>query len=262
MLHRIVGTRLMPVTASLAIHLAMVGSILLLPAGTASREAVLIVELSEPQAPPAPEAPPAVKPDPRPLTLPKPVKTPMPAPPRVEKPVPIEKPVEPPPAPRVEEATPPAPVMPAPAASASSDSPSAPSVGVTPPQSMAGSRSASAAGERLADSRATVPTGPVVAALPSDGVTQRAIPRPGYQPQPSYPRSARDQHVEGTTLLRVLVAANGRVGDVIVQESAGHPDLDRAAADTVRRWLFDPARRGSEAVAMWVELPVNFRLKR
>jgi len=51
------------------------------------------------------------------------------------------------------------------------------------------------------------------------------------------------------------------VGDVIVQETAGHPDLDEAAAEAVRRWRFDPARRGNDPVAMWVLLPVEFRLK-
>jgi protein TonB len=61
--------------------------------------------------------------------------------------------------------------------------------------------------------------------------------------------------------LRVHVASDGRVADVVVQESAGHPDLDQAAVDAVRRWRFEPARRGTEAVAMWVLLPVEFRLK-
>jgi periplasmic protein TonB len=51
------------------------------------------------------------------------------------------------------------------------------------------------------------------------------------------------------------------VADVVVQESAGHPDLDDAAAAAVRRWRFEPARRGAEAVAMWVLLPVEFHLK-
>ena len=55
--------------------------------------------------------------------------------------------------------------------------------------------------------------------------------------------------------------AAGRVGEVVVKQSAGHPDLDRAAADAVRRWRFEPARRGAEAVAIWVELPVEFRLR-
>jgi len=59
----------------------------------------------------------------------------------------------------------------------------------------------------------------------------------------------------------VFVTASGRVGDVVVRESAGHPELDEAAASTIRRWLFEPARRGSEAVAVWVDLPVVFTIK-
>ena len=62
-------------------------------------------------------------------------------------------------------------------------------------------------------------------------------------------------------MLRVHVLVDGRVGDVLVQETAGHPDLDQAAAEAVRRWRFDPARRGKDPVAMWVLLPVEFRLK-
>ena len=62
-------------------------------------------------------------------------------------------------------------------------------------------------------------------------------------------------------MLRVHVLIDGRVGDVVVQETAGHPDLDQAAAEAVRRWRFDPARRGNDPVDMWVLLPVEFRLK-
>ena len=100
-----------------------------------------------------------------------------------------------------------------------------------------------------------------MAALPSDGVTQRAIPQGGYQHRPAYPSSARRLGVQGTTLLSVLVADDGRVANVLVTQSAGHPDLDQAAADAVRRWRFEPARRGTEKVAMWVQLPVEFRLR-
>lgn len=102
---------------------------------------------------------------------------------------------------------------------------------------------------------------PTVAALPRDGITQRAIPRGGYQYRPDYPSRARRLGIEGTTLLAVLIARDGRVADVVVKESAGHPDLDEAAASAVRRWRFEPARRGNDPVAMWVELPVEFRLR-
>jgi protein TonB len=57
------------------------------------------------------------------------------------------------------------------------------------------------------------------------------------------------------------VAADGRVAEVLIQESAGHPDLDNAAAEAVKRWRFEPAKRGAEAVGVWVLLPVEFRLR-
>ena len=118
-----------------------------------------------------------------------------------------------------------------------------------------------ASGTTPGPSTPTRTTGPAVAALPTDGITQRAIPQGGYQHRPAYPSSARRLGVQGTALLNVLVADDGRVANVVITQSAGHPDLDRAAADAVRRWRFEPARRGAEKVAMWVQLPVEFRLR-
>jgi len=94
-----------------------------------------------------------------------------------------------------------------------------------------------------------------------EGLTQYARPQGGYQVRPAYPAAPRRLGIQGTTMLRVQVLADGRIGDVLVEESAGHPELDAAATDAVRRWRFDPARRGMEAVAMWVRLPVEFRLR-
>ena len=105
---------------------------------------------------------------------------------------------------------------------------------------------------------------PVVASAPAretGGITQSARPQGGYQVRPSYPSSALREGKQGTTMLRVHVLIDGRVGDVIIQQSAGHPDLDQAAVDAVRRWRFDPARRGNEPVAMWVLLPVEFQIR-
>ena len=78
---------------------------------------------------------------------------------------------------------------------------------------------------------------------------------------PGYPASARRLGIQGTVRLRVHVLADGKVGEIVVENSAGHADLDKAAADAVRQLRFEPARKGSEPVATWVLLPVQFQLK-
>jgi periplasmic protein TonB len=104
-------------------------------------------------------------------------------------------------------------------------------------------------------------TGQTIASTGSGaGLTKFARPLGGYQTTPRYPESARRQGVEGITTLRFIVFATGRVGQIAVSRSAGHVDLDRAAVEAVRTWRFDPARRGKEAVAVWVTLPVRFEL--
>ena len=71
-----------------------------------------------------------------------------------------------------------------------------------------------------------------------------ARPLGGYQLLPRYPDSARRQGITGTTTLLFEVLENGRVGEMQIESSAGHPDLDQAAADAIKKWRFEPARRG------------------
>ena len=292
--------RLVPITASLAIHVVLVTSALVLVDATLPRESVFMLELTDLDSPatpaattavaPAPTAPPAPVRRPPP---PKPKRTPpssesampaQPAAPRVEPPPPALAVV--PPAPAVAPLPPPvalapsAPATPAPAAP-TAPTPSPPPATVTTPvfeapapvaarpsgalasavpaPDASGSRSAPA--DRR-DGASSAPLGPSGGAAAVEGLTQRAIPRFGYQYWPSYPRSARARQIEGTTLLGVFIADDGRVTDVVVKESAGHPDLDRAAAAAVRRWRFEPARRGTQAVAEEVDLPFRWRLER
>lgn len=88
-----------------------------------------------------------------------------------------------------------------------------------------------------------------------------ARPSGGYQVKPRYPDSARRAGVQGITLLKVRVLENGNVGETLVEQSAGHPDLDRSAAEAVKKWRFEPARRGNDPIAVWVLLPVRFQLQ-
>jgi periplasmic protein TonB len=259
-------------TVSALAHVLVYGALSLVPASTPPpRTGLLVAELivSEPPTPPARE----------PITPPRPVMTPKPP----AKPVETATPAKPTPAPQAPtqlehpiEQQAPAPPLDAAARSAeSAETPrevtTAPPPMITAPSSAPttvsapDSAAASAASPRTAPVRGN--SAAVVAALPPGSaavtsvITRTAIPRGGYQVTPSYPATARRLGIEGTALLRVFVDATGHVADIVVKQSAGHPDLDRAAADAVRRWRFDPARRGTDAVAMWVELPVEFHLR-
>src|SRR4029077_76143 len=92
------------------------------------------------------------------------------------------------------------------------------------------------------------------------GLTSLARPLGGYQVKPDYPERARKDGAEGTTTLRVEVRTNGHVGEVVVAQSAGRRNLDRAAIEAVKQWHFEPARRGSTAIPVWATLPVRFVL--
>jgi len=106
--------------------------------------------------------------------------------------------------------------------------------------------------------------GPSTSALGADGpgtLTSFAVPKGGYQMKPTYPESARRAGIEGTSMLKFEVTESGTVSKITVEKSAGHEDLDRAAIAAVQRWRFEPARRGAQAVAVWVTLPVRFELR-
>ncbi len=85
----------------------------------------------------------------------------------------------------------------------------------------------------------------------------------GYaeNPAPRYPRPSIQRHEEGRVLLRVLVDAQGRPQEVLVEKGSGHRDLDRAAREQVlAKWRFHPAQRGGRAVPAWALVPIDFVL--
>ena len=190
-----------------------------------------------------------------------------PAPPRRERASPVRRPEPSRPleaaAPKVEEPTPP-PVAPAPAPAPEEVAPAPATVAALPAISEPAPAPGPSTPAASSTTVALPASAPVVAAKPPsaapDSVTRTARPQGGYQVRPAYPSAPRRLGIQGTTLLRVHVLADGRIGAVLVEHSAGHPDLDQAAMEAVRRWRFEPARRGADAVAMWVLLPVEFRL--
>lgn len=81
----------------------------------------------------------------------------------------------------------------------------------------------------------------------------------GNQP-PRYPAQAVRQRLEGVVMLRLTLAADGRVTEVRVVESSGHDLLDAAAVATVRTWKGRPATRGGQPVSTIWDMPVRFKL--
>ena len=92
------------------------------------------------------------------------------------------------------------------------------------------------------------------------GVLTEVLPQYLRNPAPVYPHLARERGEEGTVVLEVEVLPSGRCGALRILDSSGHAMLDEAAARAVRRWQFKPATRWGGAIAVWVEIPVTFRL--
>ncbi|WP_310451904.1 energy transducer TonB [Sulfuritalea sp.] len=80
-------------------------------------------------------------------------------------------------------------------------------------------------------------------------------------PKPVYPLVARRLGEQGKVLLRVYVSAAGLAEKVELKTGSGFARLDQAATDAVSRWRFVPARRGDQAFAAWVQVPITFQLE-
>ena len=75
---------------------------------------------------------------------------------------------------------------------------------------------------------------------------------------PKYPENARDQRIQGTVLMQVVV---DKVGDVAkIELISGHPALAPAAIEAVKQWKYKPYLLNGEPVAVDTQVQVNFTL--
>jgi periplasmic protein TonB len=81
-----------------------------------------------------------------------------------------------------------------------------------------------------------------------------------YCPDPAYSEEARQQKLQGTVAMRVLVGADGRVKDVQLKRRLGL-GLDENAVQAVRSWQFIPAKDAARRpLASWITVETLFRL--
>jgi protein TonB len=80
-------------------------------------------------------------------------------------------------------------------------------------------------------------------------------------PAPAYPPLLRRAGEQGRVVLRVLVGAGGLAEQVELLRSSGQELFDQAALAAVRKWRFVAATRAGQAVAGWVQVPLEFSLR-
>jgi protein TonB len=77
---------------------------------------------------------------------------------------------------------------------------------------------------------------------------------------PRYPLAALAARAQGRTLVRAEIRPDGTVGQLWVKQGSGFQALDLAALETVRVWRFVPAQKHGMAVAMWMDVPIEYKL--
>jgi len=76
-----------------------------------------------------------------------------------------------------------------------------------------------------------------------------------------YPASLRDAGLGGTVSLMVHIDAAGQVLEAQVGDGSGYPPLDQAALGLADIMRFRPAMNRDKRVAVWVRIPLTFRVR-
>ncbi len=88
--------------------------------------------------------------------------------------------------------------------------------------------------------------------------TQTAMARLIQRIEPEYPNTARQQHIQGTVLLDVVVNPDGTVDGLSMV--SGESQLMAAAAQAVKQWRFQPIMKHGKAVKFETRIPIDFIL--
>jgi protein TonB len=75
---------------------------------------------------------------------------------------------------------------------------------------------------------------------------------------PAYPQEARNSGQTGTVVLKVVVLADGSVGDVQVMR--GDEPFVSAAIAAVKKWTYEPARHQGQPITVYRIIQIPFKL--
>jgi TonB family protein len=80
------------------------------------------------------------------------------------------------------------------------------------------------------------------------------------QAELDYPRSARRARVQGIVQVKVHIDSTGEVLETQIAKSFGNKECDQAAMDAVQRVEWLPAVDEGKRLAVWIDVPVEFKL--
>ncbi len=75
-----------------------------------------------------------------------------------------------------------------------------------------------------------------------------------------YPRRAKAKDIEGYVVISLLIDKNGRVSIAKVIESEPAGVFEKKALQTIKTWLFEPAKYKGKAVDSWANQTIRFDL--
>lgn len=79
--------------------------------------------------------------------------------------------------------------------------------------------------------------------LPPPNTPSEIVASPISQPKPVYPQRALEREKEGTVRVRITIAADGNVSDVVVVIASPPGWFESAALEAVRKWKYHPPGR-------------------
>ncbi|MBT3300346.1 MAG: energy transducer TonB [Candidatus Marinimicrobia bacterium] len=84
-------------------------------------------------------------------------------------------------------------------------------------------------------------------------------PMPTSSISPIYPEAAKTDQIEGLVIVQAFILTDGTVGETIILKSL-RDDLDQSAIDAIQNTTFEPATADGNPVAVWISMPINYRL--
>lgn len=96
----------------------------------------------------------------------------------------------------------------------------------------------------------------------SQHLTTIVDPKPLVRVAPKYPINAAKSKREGWTKLSFVIDVDGKVSDVLVKESSGSKDLDKASIKAVLEWEYQPALENGKPIEQCANtVQLNYKMK-